>query len=257
MRYCFVAVFCVLLMHSFAMAGETNLFNPYLHDKLPAATLKGENADMARSLGGSSTSLQNETNYRKYWRQEVYPVVFGNAKAAHEILVFLDYTTPTSQQLWAQVVQATQSLSPQGVKIVVFAKSGEPYATELMGGGIWMAYSLPQNALDYYTYTLQSWNAAKQGLAAQGIQRRFVNEYDATVATELPILYRYLERVKSVVPAENHFDIVRYAFDAGNINMYQAGLAAQEYDVHHFPAVVVNGKLLSSPTAQNIVNALR
>ncbi len=257
MRHCLLVTFLLLSMGAVAFAGEVNIFNPYLHAKLPSAKLQGENAQMARSLGGSASSLQAETSHRKHWRQEVYPVVFGNAKAPHEIIVFLDYASPDSAQLWAQVVQASHNLAPQQVKIVVFGKSTEPYATELMGGGIWVAYSLPQKALEYYTYTLQRWNDAKQGLAARGIKRRFVNEYDATVGTEVPILYGYLERVQSLVPPSKHFPIVSGAFDAGNVNMYQAGLAAQEYDVKRFPAVVVNGKTLANVSAQSIINALR
>ncbi len=252
-----LALVVLLGLTSLAFAGETNLFNPYIHAKLPSAKLQGENAKIAQSLGGTASSLQGETKYRKQWREEVYPVVFGNPKAAQEILVFIDYAAAQSQNLWAQVVAASRQLSPQGVKIVVFAKSAEPYATELMGGGIWVAYSHRQNALDYYSYTLQRWNVVKQGLAAQGVRRPFVSEYDATLGTELPILYSYLERMKNLVPTSQQFNIVKYAFDAGNINMYQAGLAAAEYGVHQFPAVVVNGKLLPTVSAQTIIGALR
>ncbi len=258
MRNNIVILWVMVALVSFApcaFAADAQRFNPYLHATLPSETLKGESAKMARSLGGKSSSLQDEVKYRKQWQQEVYPVVFGNPQSAHEVLVFLDYAIPASQHVWAHVVQAAQYMSAQDVHISVFARSAEPYATELMGGGIWMAYSHPTYALDYYTYTLSRWNGAKQGLAAQGIRRPFVTEYDATEGREVPILYAYLERVK--VPSNQHFTIVKYAFDAGNINMYQANLAAQHYGVQHFPAVVVNGKRIADPSAQNILNALR
>ncbi len=257
------SIFLVLAFFMFisqAFAGETNLFNPYIHATLPtgkSGRLQGENAKMAQSLGAHAASLQSEVHYRQFWRQEVYPIVFGNAKAPHEVLVFLDYALPQSQNLWEQVLMASRSMNAQQLKIVVFAKSTEPYGTELMGGGIWVAYSHPALALDYYTYTLQRWNAVKQAQRGQGAERPFVSEYDATLGTELPILYSYLERVKHFVPAQQHFPIAQYAFDAGNINMYQASLAAQAYDVHHFPAVVVNGKALTNVTAQKILDALR
>ncbi len=257
MQRLILMVLCLFGSISCAHAGEAHIFNPYLSAKLPSGQLQGESAKMAQSLGGTSSNLQSEIHYRKFWRQEAYPVVFGNPQASHEVLVFLDYAIPQSQNLWAQVVQASQRMNAQHVKIAVFAKNTEPYGTELMGGGIWFAYSHPSLALDYYTYTLQAWNTAKQRLQAQGVRRAFVNEYDATAGSELPILYAYLERVQSMVPAQQHFDIVKYAFDAGNINMFQATLATQEYDVSSFPAVVINGQLLSSVSAQNILNALR
>ncbi len=257
MRQLLAIIICFVALGTFAHAGDANLFNPYLSSKLPSGKLQGENAKMAQSLGAAVSSLQSEIHYRKFWRQEAYPVVFGNPQAPHEVLVFLDYAAPQSQNLWAQVLQACQYLQPQQVKVAIFAKNSEPYGTELMGGGIWFAYSHPSLALNYYTYTLQAWNVAKQSLQAQGKRRAFVNEYDATVGAELPILYAYLEKMQHVVPAEQHFDIVKYAFDAGNINMFQAGMAAQEYDVSSYPAVVVNGKLLSHATAQSIIDALR
>ncbi len=257
MQRLIILMLCVFGAISHAHAGEAHIFNPYISEKLPSGQLQGENAKMARSLGGKSSNLQSEIHYRKFWRQEAYPVVFGNPQAPHEVLVFLDYSVPQSQNLWAHVVQASQRMNAQHVKIAVFAKNTEPYGTELMGGGIWFAYSHPSLALDYYTYTLQAWNTAKQRLQTQGIRRAFVNEYDATVGAELPILYAYLERAQHVVPAQQHFDIVKYAFDAGNINMFQATLAAQEYDVSSFPAVVVNGQRLSSVNTQTILDALR
>ncbi len=257
MRNSIVILWVMAALLSFApdaFAADAQIFNPYLHAKLPSESLKGESAQMARSLGGKSSSLQDEVQYRKHWRQEVYPVVFGNAKAAHEVLVFLDYAVPQSQHVWAHVVQASHYMTAQDVHISVFARSKEPYAIELMGGGIWMAHSHPTYALDYYTHTLLRWNAAKQGLAAQGIRRPFVTEYDATEGMEIPILYAYLERVG--VHGSQQFSIVKYAFDAGNINMYQANIAAQHYGIQNFPAVVVNGKRIANVSAQNILDAL-
>ncbi len=257
MKKSLCALLCLLSTSSFALAGESNMFNPYINATLPSPQLQGENAKMAQSLGAKSSNLQSEIHYRKLWRQEVYPVVYGSPEAPKEVLVFIDYAIPQSQNLWAQVILAAKSMQPQQVKIVVFAKNSEPYGTELMGGGIWLAYAQPATALDYYSFTLQRWNAVKSALQSQGRQRPFIHEYDATVGSELPILYAYLDRVKHLVPSNQHFNIASYAFDAGNVNMYQAMLAAQEYGVHSFPAVVVNGKVIQSPNAQRILDALR
>ncbi len=257
MRTCLLAFLCLVSLTSFALAEEANIFNPHLNDTLPSKALQGENAQMAQSLGAKSSSLQSEIHYRKFWRQEVYPIVFGKPTAPNEILVFIDYALPQSQNLWEQVLLATKRINPEQTKIVVFAKNSEPYGTELMGGGIWVAYAQPAAALDYFSYTLQRWNAVKHHLSAQGKARPFVHEYDATTGSELPILYAYLEHIQHLVPSEHHFSIVKYAFDAGNINMFQAMQAAHAYDVQSFPAIVVNGKALQSATAQRIIEALQ
>ncbi len=250
--------FVLSMFASVAIAGEANLFNPYMHDRLPAQSLNNDGANMAKSLGGKNSNLQDEASHRQYFRQEVYPIVFGNAKSINELIVFIDYANKQSANLWSQVITASKTLNPQNCKIVVFAKNSEAYGTELMGGGIWIAYARAAYALDYFNYSLHRWNEVKQTLQARGVNRPFVYEYDATAnKKEYPILYSYLTHVKPEIPQNDYMNITKYAFDAGNINMFQAVMAAKEYDVETFPAIVVNGKLLNEPSAQNIIAALQ
>ncbi len=250
-------VFCVFLA-SESLAGEANLFNPYMHERLPTQALKGDDKEIAKSMGGKGLSLQDEAKHRRYWKQELYPLVFGNALAKGEVLVFLDYASPKSEGVWAEVVQAAKSMDIQNSKIVVFSKNTEQYGTELMGGGIWIAHSRPAYAMDYFNYSLHRWNETKQALRAKGINRPFKYEYDATAnKKDYPILYSYLSMLKPPLTNQDHSFISKYAFDAGNVNMFQAVTAAKEYDVKQFPAVVVNGQIVKTPTAQGIIKALR
>ncbi len=254
---CVLAVM-LLLVTSECYAEKPNAFNPYMFAELPKKKLSQDNAHMASSLGGRASSLQEEVMHRPYWKAEVYPIAFGSATASHEILVFLDYALKHSENIWHMVLQASKSLDPNQVKIVVFAKNSEPYGTELMGGGIWIAHVRPQYALDYFTYSLRRWNAAKDAQAAMGQTRPFVYEYDAVAtATDFPILYSYLEKPALGIPSKDHLAIVQYAFDAGNVNMYQGVHAATFYGVNSFPAIVINGEVLSSVSAENILQALR
>ncbi len=240
------------------LAGEANLYNPYIHNRLPSQNLDQDISNMAKSLDGHNSNIQDEASHRKYWRQEVYPVVFGNAKSNHEVMVFIDYANPKSEAIWAQVLMASKSMNHQSSKIVVFAKSSEPYGTELMGGGIWITYARSAYALDYFRYTLARWNEVKRALQAKGIRKNFVYEYDATVTNkDYPILYSYLSAVRPAIPETDLPIIMQYAFDAGNVNMYQAVAAAKEYDVKSIPAVVVNGEILEEVSAQNIIAALK
>ncbi len=241
-----------------AIAGEANLYNPYMHKRLPSQSLSDENADMVKSLGGKKSTIQDEAQYRKYWRQEVYPIVFGNATSNNEILVFIDYANPRSEEVWKQVLLVSQSINPHSNKIVVFAKNSEAYGTELMGGGIWVAYARPAYALDYFRYTLGRWNEVKRALLAKGIKRPFVYEYDATsTKQDYPIIYSYLNAIQPPMAQNEISGIEQYSFDAGNVNMYQAVVISNEYDVEEFPAIVVNGELLDSISAQDIIAALR
>ncbi len=259
MRQAFTFFFVIsfLSVSALAYAGDTNDYNPYMNERLPTKQFRGESADLVESMGARASSLQEEARHRQLWKQEVYPIVFGEARAPHEIIFFLDYAKAESEALWLHIVTAARSLDPRMCKIVVMAKNSEHYGTELMGGGIWVAHNRPSSAMEYFTYTLQRWNTAKKNLTAKGVRRPFVYEYDATSSpTEQPILYSYLELVRPQVPAAQMPSIVKHAFDAGNINMYQAVTASEAYDVKTFPAVVVNGRRLKNVNAQAIVKAV-
>ncbi len=252
-----VLTLCLLSVSVIVYAGDTNAYNPYMHSRLPSKQFSGESADLVESMGARASSLQEEARHRQLWKQEVYPVVFGEARAPSEIIFFLDYAKAESAALWGHIVTASRSLDPRTSKIVVMAKNSEQYGTELMGGGIWVAHNRPSSALEYFTYTLQRWNAAKNALAGKGLRRSFVYEYDATSSSsEQPILYSYLESVRPQIPTGQIPGIVKHAFDAGNVNMYQAVTASEAYDVDVFPAVVVNGRRLKNVSAQGILKAV-
>ncbi len=255
---CAVFILSSMIMCSFSICYATNTFNPYIHEKLPTPKMSSDTTKFAKSLGGRASSLQEEVQHRPYWKAEVYPIIFGSAKAKHEILVFLDYASAYSENLWREVVQAAKSLNPQNVKIVVFAKSAEAYGTDLMGGGIWMAHIRPESALDYFTFTLRAWNVAKEKQKAKGQVRLFIREYDAVGSnSDYPILYDYLYKVRPSIPSKDHVGIAQYAFNAGNVNGYQAELAADYYDITSFPAIVIDGDVLKKISAGHIVKAVQ
>ncbi len=257
-HFCALFVSLSIIMTSFSVCYATNTFNPHMHEKLPTPRTSNDTTKFAKSLGGRASSLQEEVQHRPYWKAEVYPIVFGNAKAKHEILVFLDYASVYSENLWREVVQAAKSLNPHNVKIVVFAKSAEAYGTDLMGGGIWMAHIRPESAFDYFTFTLRAWNAAKEKQKAKGIVRPFMREYDAVGSnSDYPILYDYLHKVRPSIPSKDHVSIAQYAFNAGNVNGYQAEFAADYYDVASFPALVIDGDVLKKVNAESIVKAVQ
>ncbi len=260
------SIFCWMLssLALLCLAGcatvEGNRFNPYVQSKLASSRgISDEQAAALKSLGAHAMTMQAEAGYRKHWKEEVYPVVFGNKTANNEILVFLDYASPESRRVWQEVLKASRMIDGSRSKIVVFGNSREKYGTELMGGGIWVSVNRPRQALDYFSYTLSRWNEVKARQARQrGRAVPFVYEYDATASpTEQPILYSFLEKVRPPVPAGDLPDVVKYSYDAGNVNLYQAVDAARYYGVKKLPAVVVNEQPLSSVTAQAIVSALK
>lgn len=240
--------------------GGANAFNPYMRKSLPnlrAATAEG--AGMLKELGGNVPRIEGEAAYRTHWRQEIYPVVFGDVKAPHEIVVLLDFAAPQSEKVWQAVAQAAKSLSPKQCKIVVFANSKENYGTDLMGLAIWISYSRPGQAMPYLSYALSRWNAVKaEQKQARGRVTPFTNEYDATAGdTDYPIHYSYLAKLRPPVPAADELKVARYCYDAGNVNLYQAVQVARYYGVKNLPAVVVDGKVLTSVSTGAILKALQ
>lgn len=51
--------------------------------------------------------------------------------------------------------------------------------------------------------------------------------------------------------------MAQYVYDAGNVNLFQASEAAKYYSVKRLPAVVVDGRVLSSPSASAITGAVK
>lgn len=252
-------VLCLWSTDACATTSEAHAFDPYMRTQLPDSRVVGnEDSKLLQHLGARSQTLQGEAAHRPQWRSEVYPVVFGKARAPQEILVLLDFSSPQSLAVWQAVVQASHSLSAATTKIVVFGKSGESYGTDLLGLAIWLSHSRPGQAIPYLTYALQRWNAVKQGQRAQGYEKRFTKAYDATLrSTDYPIHYAWFSRVRPPVPAGQELALSRYCYDAGNVNMYQAVQVSRYYGVEHFPAVIVNGRVLGRVTAQDIVKAIQ
>ena len=239
--------------------GGANAFNPYMRETLPnTREFTSEGQQMLGAMGGGHPSLAGEAAHRKNWREEVYPVVFGERTAPHEILVLLDFSSPESAEVWQAVTRASRSLSPKECKIAVFANNTENYGTDLMGLAIWIAHSRPGQAMPYLTYALDRWNEVKAAQRRAGNVKTFKNEYDATVLpTDYPIHYAYLSRLKPPVPASDELRVAKYCYDAGNVNMYQTTQICQYYGVHSLPAVIVDGRVLGKVSADAILKALK
>lgn len=239
--------------------GGANAFNPYMQAKLPnTREFTAEGQKMLGALGGGVPTIEGEAAYRKNWRDEIYPVVFGERAAPHEILVLLNFSSPRSAEVWKAVVTASRSLSPQQCKIAVFGNSTENYGTDLLGLAIWIAHSRPGQAMPYLTYALDRWNEVKAAQRRAGNVRTFKNEYDATAnATDYPIHYGYLSRLRPPVPAADELNVARYCYNAGNVNMYQTTQICRYYGVNELPAVIVDGRPLGKVSADAILKALQ
>ena len=237
-----------------------NLFNPWMRASLPnTRELSADGRVMVGGMGGSAQSIQREAAHRAHWKEELYPVVYGDKQAPHEILVLLDFAAPDSEKIWEEVRKAARSIPADQAKIAVFGHSRENYGTDLMGLAIWLSYSRPAQAMPYLDYALQSWNAVKAAQRkTRGAAVPFKTEYDATVkASDFPIHYNYLSRLNPPLPAAQQPDVARYCYDAGNVNMYQASQLVSYYGVRSLPAVIVDGRVLDNPDAGEITAALR
>lgn len=247
------------MLSSGEAAGGANDFNPFMRSKLPnTRKTTGEGQKMLSSLGAREQSIEGEAAFRKNWRDEIYPVVFGDRKAQHEIIVLIDFSSPESDRIWKAVLAASKSLSPQQCKIVVFGKSRENYGTDLMGLAIWLTHERPGQAMPYLAYALARWNEVKAAQKASGQLKNFTNEYDATAnAQDFPIHYGYLMKLNPPIPANRQLAVAKYCYDAGNVNMYQATQVCDYYGVKTIPAVIVDGHILSKISPDSILAALR
>ena len=91
-----------------------------------------------------------------------------------------------------------------------------------------------------------------------GKARRFVTEYDAVASpTDDPMVFQGMSRLNPPVPESQQCDVAQYVYDAGNVNLFQASEAAKYYSVKRLPAVVVDGRVLSSPSASAITGAVK
>lgn len=248
-----------MALSSAAPGGGANAFNPYMQTKLPnTRELSSEGQQMLGNLGGNVPTIEGEAAHRKNWREEIYPVVFGDRQAPHEILVLLNFSSPKSAEVWKAVTTASRSLSPSKCKIAVFANSTENYGTDLMGLAIWIAHSRPGQAMPFLSYALERWNEVKAAQRRAGNVKTFRNEYDATaLPTDYPIHYAYLSRLKPPVPSADELNVAKYCYDAGNVNLYQTTQLCSYFGVKELPAVIVDGQLLGKVSADAILKALK
>jgi hypothetical protein len=260
--YLFLCVFvgCPFFGQTAVAAGEVNAFNPYINTVLPSTRQAfSDNAEMLRQMGADAHRIENEAAYRRHWREELYPVVFGDARAPHEILILLDFAEPLSEKAWQAVVTATRSLSPTQTKVVVFGNSKEKYGTDLMGFAIWLSYSHKTEVMPWLGHSLARWNAIKAGQKhLKGRAVPFDNEYDATLSPgDYPMIYSYVEKMRPRVPLNEEQALSRYCYEAGNVNLYQATQVSEYYEVKALPAVIVDGRHLDAPSAETIILALK
>lgn len=245
--------------NSASAGGDANVFNPYLRESLPnTRSLSADGMKMLGQLGAKTQTIEGEAKHRKNWREELYPVVWGERKAPHEIIAVLDFSNPASQQVWSAVTNAAKQLNSKDCKIVVFGKSQENYGTDLMGMAIWLSYSRPGQAMPWLGYALARWNEIKNAQKSAGNVKKFTNEFDATAsAHDYPIPFGYLNKLKPPLSPNQELAVARYCYDAGNVNMYQATQVCNYYGISSLPAVVVDGKVLGKVTADNIINAIK
>lgn len=243
-----------------AVSAGANVFNPWMQKDLPNTQgLSKDGQIMLPQMGGSASRIEEEAAYRAHWRDEIYPVVFGDKKAPHEMLVLLDFGNPHSEKLWKKVMTASRSLDPAQCKIVVYSLSGENYAADLMGLAIWISYERTGQAMPYLDYALSRWNAVKAAQKkSRGKAIAFTNEYDATVkSTDYPIHYAYLSRLKPPVPASREMDVTSYCYDAGSVNTYQALQICRYFGISKLPVVIADGRVLEDPSADDMVKAIK
>lgn len=240
-------------------AGDANAFNPWMQNQLPNLRApSGDGAQMLGALGARAQTIEGEAKHRKYWREELYPIVFGDKKAPNEILVVLDFSNPDSEKAWDAVMSASKSLKAANCKVVVFGHSQENYGTDLMGLTIWLARERPSYAMPWLKYALNRWNAVKDAQKRSGNVKNFTAEFDATASSrDFPIAYSFLTQVKPAIPANQELTIAKYSYNAGNVNMYQATQVCKYYGIHKLPAVIVNGHPLDKITSSAILAELR
>lgn len=253
-----VCLVCFICSGCSIAGGNSNPYNPYVQSRLPSAAPDAEMAQAMKQLGAKTTTIQDEASHRKYWKEELYPVVFGDQKAPHSIMVLLDYAAPQSQQVWDIVAKSANKLSPSKVQIVVFGNSKEQYGTELMGYGIWINTLRPKQSMAYYSYSLNQWNDVKRRQkASRGKSIPFQYEFDSTAGdTERPFVYNFIDKLSPPVPEAQQANALKYVYDAGNINMFQAVEVAKYYNVKALPAVIVDGTVLKQITEANILAAV-
>lgn len=230
-----------------ALAADANAFNPYTGKPMPTArVVKGEDVKILRAIGAKPRSIATDAAHRPHWREELYPVLQGSMTAPHEVLVVLDMASPKARTVWARVSEVAKATAPEKARFVLFGKSRELYATDLTGMAIWAARERKGQAMDYVSWALRRWDEIKAGQKAQGRVRPFNHEYDAVVTRkDYPMAFVAMERFKPPVPARDQSELARYAYDAGNVNLFQTTEVCAYYGLKDECGVIVDGKIVS------------
>ncbi|MDO4840185.1 MAG: hypothetical protein Q3990_05865 [Desulfovibrionaceae bacterium] len=251
----------LLLQPSHAFADNTpNAFNSYTGKPMPVSRVpKGDEARILSDLGGKPRSIATDTAYRANSKQELYPCLFGTPQSAHEVLAVIDFARPESKSLWAAVCGAVKKVSPAKAKVVLFGKSDEAYSIDLTGLAIWAARERSGQSMDYLTWALNRWHEIKDGLKKRGEKRIFRHEYDAVLdKKDFPMVFTAMTKCfRPAVSEKDQSTLAKYAYEAGNVNLFQATEVIKYYDVEKLPALVVDGKVYYEMTADKLASLLQ
>lgn len=210
-------------------------------------SVKGEDAKILQAIGGKPRSIAADAAHRPHWREELYPVLQGSMTAPHEVLVVLDMASPKARTVWAKVREVAAGMPQEKARFVFFGKSRELYATDLTGLAIWAARERKGQAMEYVTWALKRWDEVKAGQKAAGRVKAFNNEYDAVVTRkDYPMVFVAMERFKPAVPSKDQSGLARYAYDAGNVNLYQTTEVCAYYGLDDGCGVIVDGRVVSN-----------
>ena len=262
MRSASLALALLLLAFGLAPAGavaaDVGAFNPYAGHRLPNShDPKGENAEVLKAIGGARQSIEADGAYRPHWREEVYPIVFGSRSSPNEVIAVLDFAKPESERVW-KAVRAAATKSRGRARVVLFGLNSELYGMDLTGLAIWACMNRPDQAGDYVSWALSRWNEIKAFQRKTGRVRPFRDEYDGvTSKKDYPMLFTGLARLTPSVPEREQHAISLYAYEAGNMNMFQASEVCKFYRLQAVPSVIVNGRALSQVSESAILSALR
>ena len=96
---------------------------------------------------------------------------------------------------------------------------------------------------------MQRWDSIKQGLKKQGKARPFHNEYDAVLTRkDYPMVFVAMEKCfKPRVAAAEQSNLATYAYEAGNINLFQASEVCRYYELKSQSGLIVDGEVLDNP----------
>lgn len=241
-----------------ALAAEANAFNPHTGKPLPMTRQpKGDEAKILAALGGKPRSVASDAGWRTHWREEVYPVLQGSLTAPHEVLVVVDFADPRSRTIWAEVVRAARAVPADQARFVLFGRSSELYATDLTGLAIWAARERKAQVFDYVTWAMQRWDAIKAGQKKQGRVRVFQNEYDAVLTQkDYPLVFIAMDKVfRPGVPEREQSALASYAYEAGNLNLFQTTEVCSYYKLSTPSGLIVDGRVLENPA--ELVSRLR